>query len=182
MNAQSIVYGTGQYNPAGTKALFYYAYVEDILSMPVLADPATATTLASLVEMATAVVMKTGKRIFDHYATSEENEVKCTLVGSRDGKGYENSFEYKFPGNDPIQLGFQASTANRQVVLWVPEKNGRVRLIGSLEDPAYMETAEYTSGKKIADSRGTIITFKASAATPAPIYTPALTSLLTVAS
>lgn len=181
MNAQAIVYPTGRYNPAGTKAKFYYAYVEDILTMPVLPDPETALTFASLVEIATAIVMKPGKQFFDHYNTSEENEVKCTLVGSRDGKGYENSFEYAFPGNDSIQLGFQASTANRQVVLIVPEKNGRNRVIGSLEDPAYMETAEYTSGKKIADARRTIITFKASGATPAPIYVPTLTSILTPA-
>lgn len=181
MNGIAITYPVGLYNPAGTKAKFYYAFADEILTFPVLPDPGTALTFASLVELATAIVMKPGKQFFEHYATSEENEVKCTLVGPRDGKGFESSLEYSYPGNDATQMGFLAATANRPIVAIVPEKNNVLRVLGSIDDPAYVEAAEYTSGKKIADGRKTVVTLKASAATPAPIYKQTMTSILTPA-
>jgi len=177
MNAQKISYPPGRLNPAGVKKAIY-AFVEDILSFPVLDDPETATTLASLVEIDTAIVMKPGKQFFEYYGTLEEGELKCTIVGPNDGKGFENSYEFSYPGNDPIALGHLAATANRQIVWIVTEKNNVNRVVGSLEDPALLISADYSSGKKVADGRKTVITVKASAGTPAPIYTVPLASLL----
>ena len=178
MNTAAINYAKGRYNPAGT-TLIYYLLPEDVDTFPVPADPATATTFDSLVELATAIVMKEGKQMFPIYCTLEEGELKSTLQGPRDGKGYENMMSLSFPGNDSIFLGWQSYFANRDVIFVVKEKNGKVRVLGSLEDPAYMDTAEGTSGKKVADGRATVLTFKATGSTPPPVYTQALTSLLT---
>jgi len=177
MNATPITYPQGRFNPAGITRVLY-AFVEDILSFPTLADSETATTFASLVEYDGPIVMKTGKQFHDMYCTLEEGEIKTSMVGPRDGKGFENTMETSFPGNDANFLGYKASLANRQVVFLVKEKNGIIRVLGSLEDPAYFETDDSTSGKKIADGRKSILTFKDSKSTPAPIYTEALTSLL----
>ncbi|MGY4385656.1 hypothetical protein ACVWYN_002702 [Pedobacter sp. UYP24] len=177
MNAVAVQWPQGRYNPAGLTKVFY-AFVDDILSFPSLADPETATTFASLVEFANPIVMKAGKQFNELYCTVEEGELKSTLVGPRDGKGYENMLEISFPGNESLFLGFKAASANRNIVFAVAEKNKKVRILGSLEDPAYMESDESTSGKKIADGRKSVLTFKASSATPAPIYTTALASIL----
>lgn len=177
MNAKAILWPQGRYNPGGINQV-YYGYQEDFLSFPVLADPETATTLESLVTYATAITMKATKQIFPLYCTVEEGEIKSTLVGPRDGKGYENMLEISFPGSEAEFLGFKASAANRQLIFFVKEKNGKVRVLGNLEDPAYLEADDSTSGKKIADGRTSKLTFKASGATPAPIYTTPLTSLL----
>lgn len=180
MNAKAIEWPQGRYNPGGiTKT--YYGFKEDFLSFPVLADPETATTLESLVSYTTAVVMKLGKQIFPLYCTVEEGEIKSTMVGPRDGKGYENMLEISFPGSEAEFLGFKAAAANRELIFFVKEKNGKIRVLGNIEDPAYFEADDSTSGKKIADGRASKLTFKASAATPAPIYTVALTSLLSPA-
>lgn len=180
MNAKAITFPQGRYNPAGINQVFF-GYKDDFLSFPALADPETALTFESLVTYATAIVMKTGKQLFQLYCTVEEGEIKSTLVGSRDGKGYENTLEISFPGNEAEFLGFKAASANRELIFFVREKNNKVRVLGNLEDPAYMDTDESTSGKKIADARKSVLTFKASGPTPAPIYTTALTSLLTAA-
>jgi len=180
MNAKAINWAQGRYNPGGITQVFY-GYQEDFLSFPALADPETATTLESLVNYATAVVMKPGKQLFQLYCTLEEGEIKSTLAGPRDGKGYENTLEISFPGSEAEFLGFKASAANRQLIFFVKEKNGKVRVLGNIEDPAYFDADDSTSGKKIADGRVSKLTFKSSGATPAPIYTPALTSLLTPA-
>jgi len=177
MNGESILYPSGRYNPAGTTKA-YYAYVEDILSFPTLADSETATTHESLVNYTAAIVMKQGKQFHEYYGTLEESELKGTLVGPRDGKGWENTFEISHPGNDAKAVGFHAASANRPIVWLVKEKNAKLRVLGSLEDPSYLDAGDYTSGKKIADSRRTITTYKASGATPPPIYTLPIAALL----
>lgn len=177
MNAAAVTWPQGRFNPAGLTRVLY-AFVDDILSFPTLADPETATTYASLVEYEAAIVMKAGKQFNELYCTVEEGELKSTLVGPRDGKGYENMLEISFPGNEPLFLGFKAASANRNLVFIVLEKNKKVRVLGDLGDPAYMESDESTSGKKIADGRKSVLTFKASSATPCPIYKTALASLL----
>jgi hypothetical protein len=112
------------------------------------------------------------------YCTLEEGELKSKLVGPRDGKGFENMLEISFPGSEAEFLGFKASAANRQLIFFVKEKNGKVRVLGNLEDPAFMEDDDTTSGKKIADGRTSKLTFRASGSTPSPLYTTPLTTLL----
>lgn len=177
MNAQPIKWPQGRFNPAGVTKV-WYAFTEDIASFPVLADPETATTFSSLVEYDDPIVMKPGKKFEELYCTLEEGEVKATLVGPRDGKGYENMISISFPGNESNFLGYKAAGANREQVFLVKEKNGKIRVVGSLEDPAFMESDEESSGKKIADGRKSLLAFKASGATSAPIYTSPMASLL----
>lgn len=178
MNAKDIKWPQGRYNPGGTVKV-YYAFKEDIDSFPVLADPETATTFESLVEYDSPIVMKSGKQFFELYCTLETGEIKSTLVGNRDGKGFENTMEISFPGSEAEFLGFQAASANRELVFIVIEKNKKARVLGSLEDPATFDTNEASSGKTVADSRASVMTFKASGATAPPIYTSPLASILT---
>jgi hypothetical protein len=182
MNAADIKYGQGAYNPAGTTRILW-AFAEDVLSIPPLPTPATALTFDLLVEITTAIVMKSTKRMFDLYCTSEEGEIKSKSSGPKDGKGRENTFEFSYPGNDPLFLGWDAATDNNPLIMLVLEKNGKWRLLGDLLDPAYKEDSDSTSGKKVSDGRATKVTFKAVGAIPAPIYNPAggIASLLVAA-
>lgn len=125
--------------------------------------------------------MKTGKQFFPLYCTLEEGQVQCKQVGQRDGKGYRNSADISFPGNTSLIHGFRAAGANRDFILIVQEKNGVLRVIGDLDNTATIDTDEETSGKKVEDKRESKITFGASGATPAPIYTLTMDDLLTPA-
>lgn len=177
MNAANIVWPQGRYNPGGVSRVVY-AFVEDIASFPTLADPETATTFESLVLYANPIVMKTGKSFKELYCTLEEGEVKSEMVGPRDGKSRENSIEISFPGSEAEFLGFKAACSNRQMIFGVLEKNRKVRIVGTLDDPAFLETDSETSGKKNADGRKTMLMFKAAAATSAPIYHLGIDTLL----
>lgn len=180
MNAKAIKWPQGRSNPAGTTR-FWYAFQEDIESFPVLADTETGLTLESLVEYEGPIVMKPGKQFHELYCTVEEGELKTTLVGPRDGKGWENSCDISFPGSEAEFLGFLAASANRNLVIIVEEKNKKIRVLGDPNDPAALDTTELTSGKKIADGRVGALTFKASGATPSPIYKSSMASILTPA-
>lgn len=178
MNPSSVTYAKGRYNPAGITKV-YWALPEDIAIFPVLKTPDDAdATLSSLVTYATAIIMKAGKKFQEIYCTLEEGELKSTFAGNRDGKGKENMLEISFPGNDADFLGFEAYAANRDFIFLVKEKNGKYRVLGSLEDAAYLESGDATSGKKIADGRKNVLTFKASGPTAPPIYTTDVAALL----
>lgn len=178
MNAEDIKYPQGRYNPGGVSGPILYAFEEDIASFPELDNPETALTFESLIELKEAIKMKVGKQFHELYCTLETGELKDTVVGPRDGKGFENSMEISFPGNPSKFLGFKAAAANRNLVFIVPEKNKVIRVLGSKSDPAALDTGEGTSGKAIADARASVLTFKASGATPPPVYTLPLASLL----
>lgn len=180
MNSVAITYPKGRYNPAGITEV-YYAIPEDIATFPVLADPGTATTFSSLIEYADEITMKTGKLFQPIYCTIETGQIQASLVGPRDGKGYENTLTISFPGNDSLFLGFKAYMANRDAIFLVREKNGKIRVLGNLEDTATMDTDDEKSGQKIADGRASVLTFKASGATSSPVYTSDIAPLLVAA-
>jgi hypothetical protein len=177
MNASAVNYTKGIYNPAGVIQI-YYALAADIATFPVLADPGTATTLSSLVEYSDAITMATGKQFWPLYSTLETAELKSTLSGVRDGKGRENSLDISYPGNDSNFLGFDAIAPYNDFVFLIKEKNGKLRVLGSLDDPAYLDTDTATSGAKVADARTTKMSFKAPAETACPIYTMDISTLL----
>lgn len=178
MNAAAINYARGQYNPGGVSKV-WYAFIDDIATFPTLDPPESATTLASLVEYSAAITMATGKQFQPLYCTLETGELKSQMVGQRDGHGFENSAMISFPGNTSDFLGFKAYMANTQCILIVEEKNGVLRVLGDLDNPAEMETVEDSSGAKIADPRASKVTIKASSSTPPPVYTETMASLLT---
>lgn len=177
MNAESITYPQGIYNKPGINNIFY-ASSNDILSMPSLAVPETAINMASLVEMTTAIVMKSGKSFKDIYSTLGEGKLDWAKVGNRDSVSWENMLEFSMPNDTPEFIGFCAYAGNERFILLVRQPNGRVRLVGSLDSPAFFDDGKGTSGDKPSTARATKVTFKDSQNTPAPIYTPALTSLL----
>lgn len=174
LNAKNIMYPQGRLNPGGIAGFILYAFDEDIDSYPaaLTADTETALTFDALgsIPVADPFVMKAGKYFHKIYCTLEMGEVKFGMVGVRDSKSFENTVEISFPGNEAEMLGFIAAAANRRMAVIVPEQNGKSRVIGHPNFPAQLDTAEGTSGKAVADGRATVITIKAAAGTPAPIY------------
>jgi hypothetical protein len=174
LNAKNILYPQGRLNPGGIAGFIYYAFEEDIEDYPAALSPDTETALTfdalGSVPIADPFVMKTGKFFHKIYCTLEMGEVKFSMVGVRDSKSFENSVEISFPGNEAEMIGFIAAAANRRLAVIVPEQNNKLRVIGHPNFPAQLDTSEGTSGKAVADGRATVITIKASAGTPAPIY------------
>ncbi|HEY0056292.1 MAG TPA: hypothetical protein VGB63_13125 [Pedobacter sp.] len=182
MNLANLTWPAGRRNAAGINRVLY-ALAEDIATFPELGDPEVATTFNELVEILTAITMKAGKKFNELYCTLETGELKSKLAGPRDGKGRENTMDISFPGNEAAFLGFDAFTDNLPMVFLVLEKNGKWRVLGSKNDPAYKDDSDGTSGKAISDGRATKLMFKSAQETAPPIYKPVggVASLLIVA-
>ena len=172
-----VEYAVGQNNDAGTQTEIFWAPLADVLTFPkVPADPADFTTAVTITG---DFVMKPGKKFNTLYCTLEEGEVTSSLVGERDGKSMENMINGFYPGNKAQILGFIEWAKNTPLVMVVKELEGQMRIMGSDGLPCYIETADLTTGKKVADRKG--ITWSAkSVGRIAPILTGAVPLTLAI--
>ena len=64
-------------------------------------------------------------------------------VGSR---GFVNRFTFTIPGSTKERLSFADRAQNGCWIVQVREKNGAWRLLGRIDDPAFIESLELTNG------------------------------------
>ncbi len=177
LNAKNITYAQGAFNPGGVQGRVFYAFEEDIVKWPDALRTIDTATAIEFSELATIPAddpfeFKAGKSFKEIYVTLETGELKYSLIGPRDSKAFQNSMEISFPSNSQEIIGFIAATANRRLVFLVPEQNNRVKVLGTPQFPAQLETVEGTSGKLIEDGNVAVQTYLSKSPIPAPVYLP----------
>lgn len=157
-------------NPAGVKGIGYMAPAEEFETWPAYLSTTGAGDTVKL----------TGN--FDFVATSdigyfrtfpcllEKGSYAFSLVGGLGSKTFEEKYTYYIPAVDAAQLEHIKNLANIPGVWLCPDKNSTVHVLGSKDDPAYVEVAEGTTGAAAADERGITVTIRAVSARPT-IYT-----------
>lgn len=93
----------------------------------------------------------------------QENEIKTSLVGNVGNKKAKIELEGKISGFKLQVLDFVNRFKNVPMVFVVPDAEGTLWVIGSKINPAYIESAEATTGKKAEDD--TCVTVKITANT-----------------
>lgn len=91
----------------------------------------------------------------------DESELKSTLVGNRGNKKSKGQFDCYIPGFRPKVIGFLDKYKNVPLVFVIPDSNGVKWVIGTKLNPAYIESAEGTTGKKYEDNSGVQTTIAA---------------------
>jgi|GEM_PF-552605 hypothetical protein len=177
LNAKDILFQQGVFNPGGIAGEVYYAFTDDIESWPAALtniDTENAIEMEDLVTIKAAddFKFKAGKSFKRLYVTLETGELKYSLIGVRDGKGFQNSMEISYPKNDALILGFIASVANRRLVFIAIEQNGTAKVLGTKQFPAQIDTAEGGSGKLFEDPNAAVKTFISKSPIPPAIYEP----------
>jgi len=165
-----IKYASMQDNTGGMTQVFYFALAEDILTWPTYSTKAVATTSELLMDYTGNFVMKTGKRFFEGYCTQDTGEVKWDAQGPIDGKSFKHMFELFRPSADAKALAFLDLVKNANLVFIAPDKDGNFRVVGSEKLSAKLESSAGTTGKSGEDSKGDIMTFISSLASPPKFY------------
>lgn len=158
----------GSNNDGGLANYVYYAPLSHVNTFPTV--PASPTTNADVVTIADDFVMETGKKFLKVYCTRDMGELTSKMVGETDSKSYENKVDLFIPGNEAEIAAFLEKIKNTNAVWLVPDREGKVRVLGSENLPAKIEVGETTSGKKAGDARGTKMTIS-SVGRIAPFYT-----------
>lgn len=113
----------------------------------------------------------TGKGYFRRFPTlMEKGAIVKRPVGDIASKTFEQIYTFYIPGADAIELEFLKSVLNVPSVYVVKDKNGTVHVLGSKEEPAYLQEAEQNTGTTATDPRGTAYTIRHVTGNPA-IYT-----------
>lgn len=140
----------------GINTILFFALAADILTLPAVGS----STPAEAITIATDIVFKTGKKWLRQYCTREMGKRMSKLAGVEDCKGWENTVDLSFPGSTAEMLGNLDIMKNSSCVFLVVDKNGKRRLLGSLEDPALVSSAEDDSGDKFDSYNGTKVTIR----------------------
>jgi hypothetical protein len=144
------------------------------------ADLLTPPTLAAATSLKTAnaspPVFKPGKKCAKVYLTDETAKCETKSVGERDGKARETILSGRYPLSGTALEDFIRQAQNTPAIVFFRKKqNGKVFSIGlsqldigstALSEgiPAYFEAADSTTGEKVADQNGTLMSWKFAAA------------------
>lgn len=157
-------------NPAGTRTKLYLIPAAELDGFPALKTSTGAgdtMTLSEPFDFVTTV----GKGYWREFDILQDTgSVVDTLVGEIGGKAYETVVNGHFVGVGAPQLETLNSFSNTPMVAIIQDRKGVHRVIGRDDDPAYLDTAEATTGQAIADRRGITFSIKAVSGSPAPVY------------
>lgn len=162
----NLTWAQGSQNLGGIVGVIYYAPIEDVETFPDLSAAGSGITDAS-----DDFVMKTGKKFYTIYHTAETGKADSNTVGERDGKGIENMLEFFFPGSKQAVAEFTRFALNTPCVVVYKNTSGQHEVLGVVnldgtnvtltgDIPAYLESANRTTGAARADRRGTTFQFK----------------------
>lgn len=164
----------GKRNMGGT---MNKAFLVDVASLD-LTTPLTLSASGKL-DFAGPIVLASGKKFVEIYATPGKSKLDDNSVGELDGMSKENIYEFFFPGSEQAVDEFEAWVMNTPCVIIVPDTNGKNRVLGmmSLDDTttaitiegAYYVQGNGTTGGARADSRGKTFQFRHNAP-HAPLY------------
>lgn len=87
----------------------------------------------------------------------DEGELKTTMVGNIGNKKPKVELELKIPAFRTKVLGFVDTFKNVPMVVVVVDASGVFWVVGTKVNPAYMETADGTTGKKAEDDSGVTV-------------------------
>lgn len=145
--------------PGGVSTRLFYAPAEffDKFVQPAqTGDYATRITIP-----AANIALKTGKGWKGIDVMVDENELKSALVGNRGNKKAKAELELYIPGFRDKSVGFVDVYKNVPTIYAVVDANGVAWIVGTKLNPAFIESADGTTGKKYEDNSGIAVKISA---------------------
>lgn len=155
-----LLFAEGTKNMGGMAGFIYAMLASDIAAIEYGPDGITVLSID----------LKEGKKAAKIYMTMDTGEIKDTEVGERDGGSFETSLEWFTPDISPTLLKAKTMLNNGGFVFVAMDAQKVVRMVGSVDYPAYREPGEIGTGKDPKGRRGATFKFKSASSTPAPIY------------
>ena len=110
--------------------------------------------------------------------TYESGKVRSELIGETDGKSFAHFADFHIPGTSKKNLGLAAAAKNARLVIFVPEEDGVIRVVGNEMNPARFESFAGDTGDSRESLKGGTYSFKSHGHSPAPILTGATIATL----
>lgn len=157
-------------NPAGMKGIGYMIPAEELVSFPAFLTTTTAGDTVKLTGNFSLVTTSTLGYFRSFPVLINTGSYKTKAVGAVGSKSVEETYSFKVNGLGAAELEFYRNLLNIPGVWLCADKAGVVHVLGSKDDPAYLQEAEGGSGAATTDERAITFTITSTAASPA-IYT-----------
>jgi hypothetical protein len=155
-----IDYADGTKTNPGINQYIYMAPVSDILT--VQKPSGSPTTYAASVTIATAHVMKTGKKFEKIYCIRDKGMIESKGLGGLKMKASETELKIFIPGTEASLKGFYEYIKNRDVIILAPGRDGQIHQVGTEDLPCSLKDFTWKTGEKAGDDVGAELTFSAS--------------------
>ena len=167
-----IILADGADNSPGISINIAFALVDDLIEVPtpVLGDTLGMGTVSDLVTITTDAVTKAGKQFYKMRGVVETGKVETNLVGEKKSKSFEDMVEMFIPGNSPEVLGAITRVRNANLIVWVQDRDGEIRQIGTAGFPAQLNSSTGGSGDARVSQKGFTVTFESVDRIPAPHF------------
>lgn len=150
-------------NAAGIKGIGYMAPAQEFAAWPAFqtaSTPGDGKTV-QLTGNFSFTGAGTGKGYFRSFPMlMEKGGVTYKAVGGVGSKSLEVLFNFYVVGVDAVQLEWLKDVKNIPGVFLCPDKNGTLHVLGSKDDPAYMQEADGGTGVAATDDRGVLYTIR----------------------
>jgi hypothetical protein len=143
-------------NPGINQHIFWSLYSDILTFQKPVADP---SNFAAVVNVTSALVMKTGKKFNKLYCVRNEGKASAKSAGSIKFIASENDLEILVPGSQAELKGFVEYIKNRDLILLVPHRNGEVSMWGNQDLAASLKSFEWMDGSKPGDQQGFKLVF-----------------------
>lgn len=145
----------------GTSTRLFYAPVEFFTKVTLPAGTGTYAERITIVN--DGIAFKDGKGWKGIDVMVDENELKSVLAGNRGNKKSKAEMDFFIPGFSAKNVGFMDLYKNCPMVFAVFDANGTIWILGTLLNPAYLESGDGTTGKKFDDNSGFTVKISANA-------------------
>lgn len=163
-------------NTAGQSLSFQIIPVSEVLTFPQTKEQASGLTeMGDKVELVGAFTLSAepSKGFWRTVkAITDTTGVSFDLVGEIGSYGFENKFRFRVGGMDKERLGFAATVAQccDGFIIKTKGRDGNAHIIGTPDNPAFIEPFTGEGGAAISDTRGVEYSFKAPSGLPPFVY------------
>jgi hypothetical protein len=166
--------GMNNGNAGGTASFVYIVKHAETSGMTIAANPSNPDDIPVIDYAGVAGLTNLVKVEI----TYESGKVRSELIGETDGKSFSHFADFHIPGTSKKNLGLAASAKNARLVIFVPEEDGVIRVVGNEMNPARFESFSGDTGDAREALKGGTYSFKSSGHSPAPILTGATIATL----
>jgi hypothetical protein len=161
----------GYENVQGTKTRVYVACSEDIDVFPARLG---TTNLGDKVTLDGDITLVTGKKFAAVDVIVESGKVYHSLKGPTGSQGWNAMFDFKLIAKGAEAADWVNRLLNSCLVWVIPQNDGTMRVIGSVDNPSKLTAAEHTDGQTGDDEKTYACTIANTDNKIAPFYTGAI--------
>ena len=158
----------GQKKLPGIRDYVYAASKRDILTYPTIAD--APATLAKAVQTSGDFTLAADKYFYKLGIVKDNGKIEVENQGTDGCKTFSNKVTFAIPGTEEDASGFIDQANNDELIILVPQRNGKFRIIGS-EDFSPELSLKQDTGAAATDANTTTVEATATDLHPAPFYT-----------